>query len=141
MRRSRYNDNMKNVKNKLPTFEPLMDLNIVALLLGCSVSTVTRLCDEGVMPHIVVARHRRKRTMKIRPSALSAFLAGNTSRPPEGRGGTPPVPPLLPPLAEIRPGVFVGFNGMPLSEPPFVSQGETVEATQEGGQADAVTYD
>lgn len=110
------------MKNKLPSFEPLMDLQIVSLLLGCSVSTITRLCDRGLMPHIVVARHKRKRTIKIRPSALSAFLAGNSSRPPAGSGGAnlpPPLPPLLP---EIRPGVAVKGNGM--QEPPFVSQGE-----------------
>ena len=134
---------MKKLRNFFSSFEPLLDLNTSAALLGVSVSTVTRYIEDGTLAAVTVHRGKRKISRKIRPSTLHAFLAGNaTSRPPEGSGGTPPVPPLLPPLVEIRPSV--GFDGV--TEPPFLSQGNTVSqeqlyqgstATQEG-EADVI---
>lgn len=109
---------MRNLKKNLSTLEPLLDMNTVALLIGCSVSTVTRMCDDGSLPYVIVHRGKRKLTRKIRPSSLSAFLSGNTSslRPiPEGNGGTNLPPPILP-VPQFHPGgEMAGYDG---SMPP-----------------------
>lgn len=96
---------MRNLKKTLSNLEPLLDLNTTAALLGCSVSTVTRMCDDGSLPYVTTHRGKRKLTRKIRPSSLSAFLAGNTVLPrpiPEGNGGTNLPPPILP-VPEFHP--------------------------------------
>src|SRR5713101_7037324 len=84
---------MKDMKENLSTLEPLLDLATAAAVLGCSVSTVIRMCMEGSLPYVAIHRGKRKLTRKIRPSSLSAFLADNTVRSTPGEGGNlPPLP-------------------------------------------------
>jgi|SRR6266540_6393318 len=130
---------MRNVRNKFfsSLAEPLLDLNTAAALLGVSVSTITRYIDDGTIAAVITHRGKRKLTRKIRPSTLSAWLSGNSSRPPEGGGDSNLQSPPLPPLAIIRPGVSVGFDGMP---PPFGNDSkeevnDAEEVTDAGAEA------
>jgi excisionase family DNA binding protein len=109
--------------------EPLLDIKTAAALLGCSIHTVIRWCEDGTLAYVTTHRGKRKLTRKIRPSTLHAFLSGNTVvRPstPEGSGGSNLQPPLLPPIR--TPGVSGGFDGMP--EPPLAAHATLSPETQ-----------